>query len=138
MKKSGLCLLILGGILLLANPVMAQQSLAKTVADACKAEIEEYCSDVTASNFELLECLGAHGNAGKLSARCGYFLNDVSLQVARAMVAVSYVVNECSSDLDKHCTNVEAGEGRLVECLQVNDAEVSDRCKQARKDASVK
>jgi hypothetical protein len=30
------------------------------------------------------------------------------------------------------------GQGRLLECLQKKDAEVSNRCKQARKDVGLK
>ena len=30
------------------------------------------------------------------------------------------------------------GEGRLIKCLDKHDDEVSDRCKEARKDAGIK
>ena len=47
-------------------------------------------------------------------------------------------MNECSADLGKHCAAVKEGEGRLLECLQKNDAQVSSRCKQALKDVGMK
>jgi hypothetical protein len=40
--------------------------------------------------------------------------------------------------LKKYCARVEAGEGRLLECLQKNDAQVSNRYKQGRKDVGLK
>jgi hypothetical protein len=43
-----------------------------------------------------------------------------------------------SFDLKKYCAGVEAGEGRLFEFLQKNDAQVSGGCKQARKDVGTK
>ena len=58
--------------------------------------------------------------------------------IERAVAALSYAVNECSTDLRKYCAGVEAGEGRLLECLQKNDAQVSKRCTQARKDVGMK
>ncbi len=47
MRRSGICLLILGGILLLITPAMAQQTLVETVVNGCKDELEKYCADVT-------------------------------------------------------------------------------------------
>ncbi len=52
------------------------------------------------------------------------------------VAALSYARNECSADLKKYCAGVEAGEGRLLECLQKNDSQVSNRCKQAFKDVA--
>ena len=136
MRRAGLGLLILSGILLLAMPAMAQQSLVETVVNGCKAELEKYCSNVTPGEGRVLACLYAYGD--KLSGRCEYALYDAAVQLERAVAALSYAVNECSTDLRKYCASVEAGEGRLLECLQKNDAQVSKRCKQARKDVGMK
>ena len=136
MKKIGICLFILGGFLLAVSPVMAQQRLIETVANGCKAELEKYCSDVTPGEGRVLACLYAHND--KLSGRCEYALYDAAVQLERAVAALTYVANECAPDFRKHCARVEAGEGRLLECLQKNDAEVSNRCKQARKDVGLK
>jgi len=136
MKKLGISLLTFGWLLLLVNPVMAQQGLVETVVTGCKAELEKYCSNVTPGEGRILACLYAHND--KLSGRCEYALYDAAVQLERAVAALSYVANECAPDLRKHCARVEAGEGRLLECLQKNDAEVSTRCKQARKDVGLK
>ena len=136
MKRLGVCLLTLGWLLLLVTPGMAQQSLIETVANGCKAELEKYCSNVTPGEARVLACLYAHND--KLSGRCEYALYDAAVQLERAVAALTYVANECAPDLQKHCARVEAGEGRLLECLQKNDAEVSNRCKQARKDVGLK
>ena len=136
MKRFGICFLTLGAILLFVTPVMAQQSLVDTVANGCKAELEKYCSSVTPGEGRVLACLYAYGD--KLSGRCEYALYDAAVQLERAVAALSYAVNECSADLRKYCAGVEQGEGRLLECLQKNDAQVSDRCKQARKDVGMK
>ncbi len=136
MKRLGIGLLILGGILLLGTPVMAQQGLVETVVTGCKAELEKYCSNVTPGEGRLLACLYAYED--KLSGRCEYALYDAAVQLERAVAALSYVANECSSDLKLYCKGVAAGEGRLLQCLQKNDAQVSQRCKQARKDVGLK
>jgi hypothetical protein len=136
MRIFAICLLILGGILLVVNPVSAQQSLLDTVANGCKEELEKYCSNVTPGEGRVLACLYAYGD--KLSGRCEYALYDAATQLERAVAALSYVVNECSSDLKQYCAGVAAGEGRLLQCLQKNDDKVSKRCKQARKDVGLK
>ena len=136
MKRLSVCLLLLGGMLLLVTPAMAQQNLIDTVANGCKAEIEKYCTNVTPGEGRMLACLYAHED--KLSGRCEFALYDASVRLERAVAALSYAANECSSDIKKHCGRVEAGEGRILECLQENDAQVSNRCKQARRDAGMK
>jgi hypothetical protein len=136
MRRTGICLLILSGVLLMVGPVFAQQSLVDTVANGCKDELERYCKTVTPGEGRVLACLYAYGD--KLSGKCEWALYDASVQLERAVNALTYAVNECSDDLRKHCSKVAAGEGRLLECLQKNDAQVSKRCKQARKDVGMK
>ena len=136
MTRLWICLLTLGWFLLLVNPVMAQQRLVESVVTGCKVELEKYCSQVTPGEGRILACLYAHND--KLSGRCEYALYDAAVQLERAVAALAYVANECGADLRKHCAGIEAGEGRLLDCLQKNDAEVSNRCKQARKDVGLK
>jgi hypothetical protein len=135
MKRLCIWLLALGWLLVLVSPVMAQQ-LVEGVVAGCKAELEKYCSNVTPGEARVLACLYAHND--KLSGRCEYALYDAAAQLERAVAALTYVANECAADLRKYCAGVEAGEGRLLECLQKNDTEVSNRCKQARKDVGLK
>ncbi len=136
MRKMGVCLMILCGVLLLAAPTMAQQTLIETVANGCNAELEKFCSNVTPGEGRMLACLYAYGD--RLSGRCEYALFDAAAQLERAVAAITYAVNECSADIKKFCGSVEAGEGRILECLQKNDAKVSSRCKQGRKDVGMK
>ncbi len=136
MGRFGICLLLLSAIFLLVTPAMAQQGLIETVASGCKAEIEKYCANVTPGEGRILACLYAHED--KLSGRCEFALYDASVRLERATAALSYAANECSADIKKLCGRVEAGEGRILECLQSNDAQVSNRCKQARKDVGMK
>ena len=135
-RKFGIWVLAVGMVLLFVNLATAQQSLIETVANGCKAELEKYCSNVTPGDGRVLACLYAYGD--KLSGRCEYALYDAAVQLERAVAALSYAANECSADLRKYCASVEAGEGRLLERLQKNDAQVSNRCKQARKDVGMK
>jgi len=119
------------------NPIKdAADNLVQTVANGCKNELETYCKDVTPGEGRVLACLYAHGD--KLSGQCEYALYDAAVQLERAVAALSYVVNECKDDLEKVCSEVPAGQGRLLNCLEKNDSQVSGRCKQALKDTGLR
>ena len=94
------------------NSANAQQNLVETVANGCKMEIDKHCAEVTPGEGRVLACLYAHGD--KLSAKCEYALYDAAVQLERAVAALSYVANECDADLEKLCSSVQAGEGRLL------------------------
>jgi hypothetical protein len=112
------------------------QGLVETVATGCEKELVAYCQGVTPGDGRILACLYAH--ADKLSGQCEYALFDAAAQLERAVAAMAYLVNECGDHLDKHCSGVPAGEGRLLDCLDKNEKKVSRRCKQALKDTGLK
>ena len=136
MKSISVVVIILACLGLLVNGVAAEQDLVQTVAEGCKTEMETYCSRVTPGEGRILACLFAHGD--KLSAKCEYALFDAAVQLERAVAAMGYVANECDADLDKFCGSVEVGEGRLLQCLEKNDKQVSGRCKAALKEVGLK
>jgi len=114
----------------------ASQDLVETVTKGCKKELTSYCNDVTPGEGRILACLYAHSD--KLSGQCEYALYDAAVQLERFVAALAYVANECDEDLDKFCSGVEAGEGRLLKCLDENAEKVSARCTQALKDVGAK
>lgn len=120
----------------IAGSLSAQESLIDTVANGCKAEITTYCKDVKPGEGRILACLYAYGD--KLSGKCEYALYDAAARLERAVAALTYVAKECEADLAANCSGVKAGEGRLLQCLEKNDAKVSQRCKGAIKDVGLK
>jgi hypothetical protein len=134
------CIITLMGGIALADQKgpaeVAAEKIVQTVADGCKVEIETYCKSVTVGEGRVLACLYAYED--KLSAPCEYALYDASAQLQHAVTTLSYVVNECRDDLSKFCSDIKPGQGRLLQCLDKNDAKVSQRCKQALKDTGIK
>ena len=106
--------------------------LANTIATGCEKELQGFCKDVTPGEGRILACLYAHQD--KLSGQCEYALYDVAAQLERAVAALTYVANECSDDIMEVCKGVRVGEGKVLECLEKNEKDVSDRCNQAIKD----
>jgi hypothetical protein len=136
MKRLMIVLIALAILPLGITSATAGQNLLETVANGCKVEIEKYCAQVTPGEGRVLACLYAHGD--KLSAKCEFALYDAAVQLERAVAALSYVANECDADLDKYCGAIAPGEGRLLDCLEKYDKQVSERCKQAVKDVGLK
>lgn len=117
-------------MLLFAASAMAEEkSLLGSVVEGCMTELETYCKDVTPGQKRLLACLYSRND--KLSGKCEYALYDAAVQLERAVAALSYLVNECTADLNQFCSEVEAGEGRLLACLDKHAPDVSARCKDA-------
>ena len=136
MKKLCFVFLAVTVLLSITIPAAAGDDLIQTVVNGCKTELDTYCKGVTPGQGRGLACLYAYGD--KLSGKCEYALYDAAVQLERAVAALSYAVNECKDDLQKLCSGVRVGKGRLLNCLEKNDSKVSDRCKQAIKDVGLK
>lgn len=122
----------------LPSPAAAKDSkndIVATVASGCKTELDNYCKDVTPGDGRILACLYARND--KLSSRCEYALYDASVQLERAVTALSYLANECHDDLAAMCSGTRPGEGRLLKCLGDHSDKVSDRCREAINDVKI-
>ena len=107
-------------------------SIGEGVKDRCKTELDSYCKNVKSGEGRLLACLYAHED--KLSSRCDYALYDASMHLEHAVAALAHGAKECKDDIDKHCAKVEAGEGRIIDCLEKHESKLSKRCREAMKD----
>ena len=123
-------------MLMFTGNAFAEKGLVETVMDGCKKEIETYCKDVKMGEGRILACLYARED--KLSGRCEYALYDAAAQLEHAVTALTYVANECRDDLKKYCADIKPGEGRLLNCIDKHEKQVSSRCKQALKDVGLK
>ena len=136
MKHGMVWMVVIGMVLAFSGAASAQQALIDSVVKGCDKELKTYCKDVTPGEGRGLACLYAFSD--KLSAQCEYALYDAAVQLERAINTLAYTVNECRDDLTKFCSDIKPGEGRLLQCLDKNDAKVTKRCKQALKDTGLK
>ena len=136
MIRTIIALILLALVTVFTTSATAEEGLVKTVVDGCKVELEKYCGQVTPGQGRILACLYAHGD--KLSAKCEFALYDSAVRLERAVAALSYAANECDDDLEKYCSSVEPGEGRLLDCLEKHNKDVSGRCKEALKTVGLK
>ena len=111
-----------------SGQILAQDPV-EVVVQGCATEIETYCSQVSEGEGRMLACFYAHED--KLSGTCQFALYNASAQLEHAVSALNYVAGQCDDDLAKLCASVEAGEGRLLDCLNGQKEAVSAQCNQA-------
>lgn len=130
------CLFVLGLLVTAGGKAFAVEQLLESVSKGCEKELTAYCKDVTPGEGRILACL--YSREDKLSAKCEYALYDAAAQLQRAITTIAFVANECDADLEKFCSNVPMGGGRLLACIDKNENSVSKRCKDALKDTGLK
>lgn len=136
MRTKAILLVMVAAVFMLVSNANAAEDIIESVAKGCEKELTSYCSNVTPGEGRVLACLYAHND--KLSGQCEYALYDAAVQLERFVAALSYLANECDADLEKFCSAVETGEGRLLQCLDDNSKKISARCTQALKDVGAK
>ena len=113
-----------------ASPAaLAQDTLVEHLVLACESDIENYCSKVTPGNGRLLHCMAAHED--KISGQCVYAFYQAASLLEQLSVAINYVAHECSTEIETLCSDVVAGEGRLLACFDKHEEELGDACKKA-------
>ena len=135
MKRVKSILICFSILMMFSVNATAVESIVNTVAEGCEPELRTYCGDVLVGEGRVLACLYAYSD--KLSGKCEYALYDAATQLERFVDALSYLAQECNDDLEKYCSSVRAGEGRLAECLIEKKDKISNRCNQAMKDVGL-
>ena len=130
--RSLFLLALLGGVF--ASSASAQESLVDYVTNACKPELENFCSTVNPGNGRLMLCFAAHED--QLSERCEYSLYQASAALEQAVAAIGYVGRACRADIQALCPETEPGDGRILECLSNQEEKVSQTCKDAVADVT--
>jgi len=108
------------------------QGALDTFAEGCQQELTTFCKDVTPGEGRIIACLYAFQD--KLTPRCEFAFYDSVNQLDRTLTNLSYAVSECRADLKIFCTDIKPGEGRLLDCLNKHEGDISLRCFEALKD----
>ena len=111
--------------LMLLNATSATQ--AQDVLKACEADIKAYCSQVTLGDGRLLACMYAHED--KISPECDVAIADAADQLDWFLSSVREALETCAPDIQKHCADVDAGQGRIYACLRIKKDQIGDDCK---------
>ena len=88
----------------------------------CREEIQKACPDLSPGTREFRECLEAH--ADDFTPECRERMKGFQGRVDRMHGA-------CESEIETHCAETEAGQGRVVRCLRGHREELSPACQEA-------
>ncbi|MGO9764545.1 MAG: cysteine rich repeat-containing protein [Myxococcaceae bacterium] len=92
---------------------------------ACRADIAALCPNLQPGPGEhaaIAKCLETQ--ADKLSAPCKAHLDEEKARMEAFKEA-------CKPDVEKFCSGIATGDGRIMQCLHQHQSELSDACKAA-------
>ena len=91
---------------------------------ACHQQIKAVCGNVQPGEGRLKQCLEA--NRDKISPNC-------QQQMARTHEQHGDKLKACNDDVKRLCPGIEAGGGRLHQCLKQNEASLTPDCRKVVK-----
>lgn len=91
--------------------------------DGCDEDANKYCTEAEINGGRYVDCLLEHEN--KLSAGC----MEVMQSVKEMMKDSKAPQRPCDNDLKKFCSDVRPGDGKKMNCLKTNAANLSKICK---------
>ena len=127
--KTRMIIALLAAGLALAGQATAQESLLEHLVTACEADLKQYCSQVTPGEGRILHCVAAHED--KLSGQCEYALYEAATLLQQLSAAIVYVAESCETEIETLCNDVKAGEGRILACLEENNAQIGETCRKS-------
>lgn len=114
-------------LVLVALAVAASAAPAAAQIPACKAEIEKLCTGIAPGGGRIVKCLQSHES--ELSDGCKAVLAKLrSVTPAMGKGGGSWW-GVCEADVQKYCSTVEIGEGRMAKCLKQHGSQLTKECK---------
>jgi hypothetical protein len=98
----------------------------KKIQDACGNDVKTYCGNVTPGDGRLALCMMAHED--KISNKCDYALFSAARNLDRALDRIEQTADACWDDIEKHCSNIADGGGRIAQCLVSKKASLQSSC----------
>jgi hypothetical protein len=102
--------------------------IVTNLKEQCRDDINTFCNGIKPGGGRIAACLESRQD--QLSSQCKQTWEsakaDISKRMDRADVAFR---KQCGADLQKFCSNVPSGKGRLLGCLGEHQSELSTSCK---------
>ena len=101
----------------------------------CDEDVKQHCDGLGDNTDKVFMCLAAYEE--HLSTECKQGIMEAALSIKMGAAALDYSISACEADADKHCLDVQPGEGRLVSCIKANESKVSTECITALKETGL-
>jgi len=112
-----------------AQQTMGYADAVRTLANACGADINKYCSSATLANFGITNCLVE--NTGKVSASCTATVATVTAAIEARTAAQKAAPQLCERDARQFCANIKGGNRFVLQCLLKAERRVGKACNNA-------
>ncbi len=106
-----------------------------TSVKGCSEDVKQHCPGLGKNSGKIFMCLSAY--EAQLTPQCKQGVLEARLAINTGIAAVEYSISACETDADKHCLDVQPGQGRLLKCLKANESRVSQQCITALKDTGL-
>ena len=114
-------------IILMTNIVITERLAAQSIFESCETDLNAYCSQVIPGNGRILSCFYAHED--KLSDSCDAAIEDQANLLDSFFESMRYALDQCADDIQKYCTDVAYGGGRVLSCLVKETSPLAESCK---------
>jgi hypothetical protein len=98
----------------------------------CAADAKNFCHNVQPGESRIYKCMMSH--QAELAPACRDRMKAINEKFDRLAKA-------CTSDAEKYCKGVPAGDGRILSCLKGHESDLDKACvralKRARNDRSM-
>ncbi|MCZ6862147.1 MAG: cysteine rich repeat-containing protein [Alphaproteobacteria bacterium] len=99
---------------------------AHNVFESCGDDIASHCETVTPGDGRVFSCIYAHED--NISESCDPVIIEVASLLDTFFELVRFTAQECRTDLETHCMEVEMGGGQIYTCLKSHKAELTSDC----------
>lgn len=111
-------LLVLWTVALFVAPTPVKAQARK---GPCGEDLQKFCAGIQSGGGRYRDCLKQH--EAELSAACQEHLKQMQARVASWRQA-------CEGDVQKLCSGIESGGGKVAKCLREHRSELSASCKE--------
>lgn len=119
----------------LAEKLQEGRIIINSSVRGCDEDIKQHCDGLGSNAEKIFMCLAAYEE--HLSPECKLGILEAAVSVRMGAAALNYSIIACEADADKHCLDVQPGEGRIVSCIKANEPNVSKECITALKETGL-
>ena len=119
----------------LADKLSNSTLIVNIELSGCEADENLLCPGLQHNSRKSFMCLMAY--EAHLSNSCALGIVEAAMTLEAGMMAIDHSIKACEADADKFCLEVEAGNGRIVQCLVKNEANLAEQCVTALKETGM-
>jgi len=145
MNKANIVSIVIVVAMFISGAAAAGEKLADKLSNStlivnieisgCEADENLLCPGLQHNSRKSFMCLMAY--EAHLSNSCALGIVEAAMTLEAGMMAIDHSIKACEADADKFCLEVQPGNGRIVQCLVKNEANLAEQCVTALKDTGM-